>query len=145
VGRVVNPEGVGKQRSQLLKLSAIALRALAGCREVSDEARDLVAFIAMTLNEVHETVDVACQAWEKRDYWLKADRFRRDWAWAGRIADKLERVTLGDEWQKLPELMADLGQHLDGVKMPKGKSTASPWKGAHMRLRQLRGVDEFGG
>ena len=145
MSRIVNPDGIGKQRAQLLKLTAVALRALAGCREVNEEARDLVAFMALALNQVHETIDVACQAWEKRDYWLKADRFRRDWAWAGRSADKLERVTLGDEWQKLPELMADIGQHLESVKLPKKKSTATPWKGAHQQLRKMRGVDEFGG
>jgi hypothetical protein len=134
LSRLVNPDGVGKQRDRLMKAVALALRALAGRQAIDAETRDLVAFLALALNEIHATIDVTCAAWEKRDYWLKADQFRREWGWAGRTAEKLERVVLGDEWHNLPGLMAELAKHLDKVNLPKRNTLGTPWVGAHQKL-----------
>ncbi len=142
MSRLVNTDGVGKQRDRLMKAVALALRSLATRQQVDDEARDLVAFIALALNEIHETIDVTTQAWEKRDYWLKADQFRREWAWAGRMGDKLERVVLGDMWPDLPALMADLAKHLEKVNLPKRNTLGTPWVGALKKLREEREVGE---
>ncbi|MCC6191300.1 MAG: hypothetical protein IT318_19940 [Anaerolineales bacterium] len=134
MGRLVNPDGVGKQRDRLMRAVTLALRELAGRNAIDTLTRDLVAFLALALNEVHATIDVTCLAWEKRDYWLKADQFRREWGWAGRMAEKLERVVLGDDWHSLPGLMADLAKHLDKVNLPKRNTLGTPWVGAHARL-----------
>lgn len=142
MSRLVNTDGVGKQRDRLMKAVTLALRSLATRQQVDDEARDLVAFIALALNEIHETIDVTTQAWEKRDYWLKADQFRREWAWAGRMGDKLERVVLGDMWPDLPALMADLAKHLEKVNLPKRNTLGTPWVGALKKLREEREVEE---
>ena len=141
MSRLVNPDGVGKQRDRLMKAVALSLRALAGRQQIDAETRDLVAFMALALNEIHETIDVTCLAWEKRDYWLKADTFRRDWAWAGRLADKLERVVLGDQWQDLPPLMVELSKPLHKVVLPKRNTLGTPWVGALAKLQQERAVE----
>jgi hypothetical protein len=124
-----------------MKAVALALRTLAGRSKVDAETRDLVAFIALVLNEIHATIDVTCLAWEKRDYWLKADQFRREWAWAGRTAEKIERVVLGDEWQNLPALMVELAKHLQKVNLPKRNTLGTPWVGAYAKLAEERGVE----
>ncbi len=141
MSRLVKLDGVGKQRDRLMKAVALALRTLAGQPQVDDESRDLVAFIALALNEIHETIDVTCAAWEKRDYWVKADQFRRDWAWAGRTAEKIERVVLGDQWADLPELMVALSQHLQKVKLPQRNTLGTPWRGALAKLKAEREVE----
>jgi hypothetical protein len=141
---VINPDGVGKQRDRLMRAVTLALRALASRSQVDAETRDLVAFIALALNEIHATIDVTCAAWEKRDYWLKADQFRREWAWAGRTAEKVERVVLGDEWQNLPALMVELSKHLDKVNLPKRNTLGTPWVGAYAKLAAERGVEVQG-
>jgi len=141
LSRVVNPDGVGKQRDRLMKAVTLALRALASRSQIDAETKDLVAFIALALNEIHATIDVTCLAWEKRDYWLKADQFRREWGWAGRIAEKLERVVLGDEWQNLPTLMVELSKHLEKVNLPKRNTLGTPWTGAHAKLVKERSVE----
>ena len=105
---------------------------------MDEETRDLVAFMALSLNEIHANIDVTCQAWEKRDYWLKADQVRRDWAWAGKTADKLERVVLGDEWQNLAELVPSLAKNLEKVNLPKRNTLGTPWVGAFTQLRHER-------
>jgi hypothetical protein len=142
LSRLVNLDGVGKQRDRLLKAVTLALRELATRTKVDDETRDLVAFIALALNEIHATIDVTCLAWEKRDYWLKADQFRRDWAWAGRTAEKLERVVLGEQWQDLPTLMVELSKHLEKVNLPKRNTLGQPWLGAYAELRERRGMEK---
>ena len=138
---VINPDGVGKQRDRLMKAITLALRTLASRSKVDDETRDLVAFIALALNEIHATIDVTCLAWEKRDYWLKSDQFRREWGWAGRTGEKLERVVLGDEWQNLPAQMVDLAKHLEKVNLPKRNTLGTPWVGAYKKLAQERDVE----
>jgi hypothetical protein len=137
---VVNPDGVGKQRDRLMKAVTLALRTVASRSQVDAETRDLVAFIALALNEIHATIDVTCLAWEKRDYWLKADQFRREWGWAGRTAEKIERVVLGDQWQDLPVQMVELSKHLEKVNLPKRNTLGTPWTGAYRKLAEERGV-----
>jgi hypothetical protein len=141
LSRVVNPDGVGKQRDRLLKCVALALRQLATRSTVDNESRDLVAFMALALNEIHANIDVTCQAWEKRDYWLKADQFRRDWSWAGKTADKLERVVLGDQWQNLGELVPALAKNLEKVTLPKRNTLGTPWVGSFVQLQKEREVE----
>jgi hypothetical protein len=124
-----------------MKAVTLALRALAGRSQIDAETKDLVAFIALALNEIHATIDVTCLAWEKRDYWLKADQFRREWGWAGRTAEKLERVVLGDEWQNLPTLMVELSKHLEKVNLPNRNTLGTPWNGANAKLVKERSVE----
>ncbi len=142
MSRVVNPDGVGKQRDRLMKCVALALRQLATRSTVDDETRDLVAFMALALNEIHDNIDTTCQAWEKRDYWLKADQFRRDWAWAGKTADRLERVVLGDQWQTLGELVPTLAKNLEKVTLPKRNALGTPWVGSFVQLKSEREVED---
>lgn len=138
MSRLINPDNAGKQRTQLMKGVAHTLRALAAKSKADDEARDMVAFLALALNQIHDTIDVTCLAWEKRDYWLKADQFRREWAWAGRTGEKLERVALGDDWPNLPALMVELSKHLEKVVLPKRNNLGTPWTGALAKLKEER-------
>lgn len=138
MGRLINRDGVGKQRTQLMKAVALALRQLATQPTIDDTTRDLTAFLALALNGIHDTIDTTCAPWEKRDYWLKADQFRREWAWAGRTAAKIERVVLGEEWQDLPGLMVELAKHVEKVELPKRNTLGTPWVGALAKLHTMR-------
>jgi hypothetical protein len=115
VSRLIKTDGVGKQRDRLMKAITFALRDLAARQNVDDETRDYVAFMALALREISETIDVTCAAWEKRDYWLKADQFRREWEWASATADKLESIVLQNQWPTMPVVMMDLSKHLAKV------------------------------
>jgi hypothetical protein len=137
---VVKVDGVGKQRGRLMKAITLALRELASRPKLDEDARDMAAFIALALREVYETIDVTCQAWEKRDYWLKADQFRREWEWTLTAADKLEKVVLENQWPELPALLAGLFQHLAKVNLPKRNTLGEPWLGAYAALQERRGM-----
>ncbi len=45
------------------------------------EQQDLLAFVALALQGIAASVEATTDAWERRGYWLKADRFRQEWAW----------------------------------------------------------------
>ena len=84
--RIINLNGVGKQRKRLTREVVLAVRELVRQNDITDETRDLAALIALNLQAIYETIDLTVAAWEKRDYWVKADRFRLEWAWSGSLA-----------------------------------------------------------
>ncbi len=94
MSRLVKTDGVGKQRDRLMKSVAWTLRDLAAKPKLDEDARDMAAYMALALHEIYATIDVTCAAWEKRDYWLKADQFRREWEWTAATASKIEKVVL---------------------------------------------------
>jgi len=131
-------EHLGHQ--QLLRVHT-SLRQLAQRPTVDDETRDLAAFLALAMHEINATIDVTCAAWEKRDYWLKADQFRRDWLWAGTLAEKVERVVLAERWPEMAALMPALAGKLEKVNVPKRNTLGVPWLGAYAQLREERGLE----
>ncbi len=143
MSRVVNPDNAGKQRDRLMKAVTLTLRELAQYGQWNAETRDMTAFMALALNQIHDTIDVTCVAWEKRDYWLKADQFRREWSWAGRLGAKLEQMLFTDDVAQLPPLMAELSKRLEKVNLPKRNTLGTPWPGAFEQLKKERGIEEL--
>ncbi|HKI53793.1 MAG TPA: hypothetical protein VJ987_06685, partial [Anaerolineales bacterium] len=86
MSRLIKTDTVGKDRTRLSKGIVIAIRELAKQNEVTTESKDLAAFIALALQTIADGIDESVAAWEKRDYWVKADRFRMEWRWAGQSA-----------------------------------------------------------
>ena len=142
MSRLVKIDGPGTQRTRLLKAVGLALRELAGRSRVDDEVRDIAAFAALALHGVHASIDDTVRAWERRDYWLKADEFRREWAWAGQAAQDLERLVLRGEWHNLPIVISGLAGRLQKVKLPKRNNLGDAWLGAYARLREMRGLEK---
>jgi hypothetical protein len=105
LSRVINPESAGKERTQLTKAIVLAVRELAKQAEVTNEAKDLAAFIALALKSISEGIDISVAAWEKRDYWIKADKFRMEWMWTGQVADKMKVAIFTDDWGTIAMLM----------------------------------------
>lgn len=138
MGRVINPDGVGKERKQLVRAIAIALRELMQQGENNAKTRDLVSFIALGLAAVAKTIERTVEPWEKRDYWLKADRFRMDWDWAGKNAAKLREALFADDWAKIAETLAAIGEKLSKEKLPKKHRLGEPWLGAWKKLQDDR-------
>jgi len=141
VSRLIKPEGVGKTRDRLMKSVAWTLRDLAGKPRLDEDARDMVAYLALALREIYETIDATCLAWEKRDYWLKADQFRREWEWTAATADRLEKIVLENHWDELPALMAELMSRLAKVNLPKKNTFGDGWRGGYAALREKKGLE----
>ena len=136
MSRVINTDGVGKQRNQMSKAVLIAIRELAAKKQIDDEARDMAAFLSLALTQIHGTVDQSVIAWEKRDYWVKADQFRMQWAWAQSSAEKVKEAVLINDWGELAVLMPEIAAKLGAIKLPKSNTVGKPWNGALMELRK---------
>ena len=130
MSRVINPNVPGKERNRLKRATALALRELMKESEVNEKTRDLVAFIVLALEGIDKTVEVTTTAWEKRDYWLKADRFRLDWEWAGRLGTELRNLALSEDWDHVPGVAVQIFNQVGDVKISKNHRMGKPWIGA---------------
>ena len=134
MSRVINPDGVGKERNRLMKALAIALRELVQHNRSDSHARDLAAFMVFVLDGIAATIERTVAPWEKRDYWLKADKFRMEWAWAGKLAAELRSAVLDEDWPEIGAVLAQLGPFTQSVKLGKTHRLGTPWEGAWEKL-----------
>lgn len=135
MSRVINPDGAGKERTRLVKSIVLALRELMRQTEPNEASRDLAAFIALACLEIHETVESSVGAWEKKGYWVKADRFRMDWAWAERCGTQMRNALLQDDWATVALVSAQVGGKIGNVDVPVRHRLGTPWEGAWQHLR----------
>ena len=85
-------------RNRLTKSIVLAIRKLMQKGQPDKESLDMAAYIVLALEKIEESVDSSATAWEKRDYWLKADRFRMEWSWAEGRRLSLEKAVLSQDW-----------------------------------------------
>ena len=135
MSRVINPDSAGKQRAKLAKVIVLALRALARQNDTGVETRDLASFIVVALQSISEGIDESVAAWEKRGYWVKADKFRMEWAWAGPVSSKMRAAMDSEDWASMATLAAQVGQKLGKIQISDNHRLGKPWMGAHERLK----------
>ena len=131
---IINPESAGKERTQLSKAIVLAVRELARQTDVTLEAKDLAAFIAMALKTISEGIDISVAAWEKRGYWVKADRFRMEWLWTGQVGDKMESALLSEDWGTIAMLIPQIAQKFNKIMVSENHRLGKPWVGSYGRL-----------
>jgi hypothetical protein len=134
LSRLVNPDSAGKDRTRLSKAIVLSVRELAKQRDVTPEARDLAAFIALALQSISDGIDISVVAWEKRGYWVKADRFRMEWMWTGQYAGKMKSALLNDDWGTIALLMPQIAAKFGRVQVSENHRLGKPWAGAYGRL-----------
>ncbi len=134
MGRIINPEGAGKERTQLCKAVVLALRELMRQTQPDTHSQDLAAFIAVALTQIYETVEVSVTAWEKKGYWVKADRFRMEWEWSQNMGARLRAAVVADDWAAVAVTAAQVAQRLMKVDVPVRHHLGTPWEGAYARM-----------
>jgi hypothetical protein len=135
LGRIINIASAGKERAHLTRAVMVAIRELMKVGEVNPLTLDLVSFISLSLDEIYETVEVSVTAWEKRDYWVKADRFRMEWIWTKNIGFSLHKALLQDNWAEIASQIAKVAEKLSTVKIPNRHGIQTPWEGAWNKLK----------
>ncbi len=138
MSRVINPESAGKDRTRLTKAIVLAVRELAKQSNITNETKDMVAFIALALRTIAEGIDVSVAAWEKRDYWVKADRFRMEWMWTGQYADKIKVAIFTDDWATIAMTIPQIAQKLNKIEVSPNHRLGTPWVGAYRQLTSLQ-------
>ncbi len=140
LSRVISLENAGKERNQLAKYILMAIRELSKSDQDIDLSRDLVAFIILALAQIAATIDTSVAAWEKRGYWVKADRFRMEWGWAQTKSDLLYKSLLNQDWDSIIPQVVQITQKLAAIKLPVKKLTIDPWQGSYDTL--IHGVSD---
>lgn len=135
MGRVINTNSPGKRRNHAMRTIAEILRLL-GQRQgkVDDEVRDMVAMIVFCLRDIDATVIESIQAWEKRGYWNKADKFQLQWMWAGQLSRSVEKILREENWDQFPEMMMKLFPHFSSIVVNKMTRDPSSWDGLYQEL-----------
>ena len=98
MSRVIKTGSAGKDRILLEKGIILAIRELTEQSGMDDTTRDLLAYIALSLKAIGETIDESVAAWEKRGYWIKADRYRMEWLWASNWGEEMKQAILKEDW-----------------------------------------------
>lgn len=135
---VINTDSTAKHRNQALRTGAEILRHLTQKPEIDDEVKDMVAALTYALREIDEGIDTSAAAWEKRDYWMKADELRVRWEWTARMADQLTAMIYEERWGDLPTMMVKLFPYFNDIKITKMTRKEDTWQGAHSRLLRER-------
>lgn len=135
MSRVINPETAGKQRKRLGRSVVLSIRELSKQTEVTSASKDMAAYIVLALQEMHDTVETSVVAWEKRGYWVKADRFRLEWEWSQILSKKLYEALMDDDWASLALLLAQIAQKLNKEQVPARHRMGTPWVGAWKHLQ----------
>jgi len=133
--RLIKTDTVGKDRARLTKAIVLAIRELAKQKDVTTEAEDLAAFIALALQTISNGIDESVAAWEKRDYWVKADRFRMEWMWAGQTAEKMKTALSKGDWGAIAMVMPQIGMKLNKIQVSDNHRLGKPWAGAFKRMK----------
>ena len=134
MSRVINPNAPGKIRSQMMRTSAEIIKRLSQKTEVDEDVRDMVAMLVYCFRVIDESIDQAVLAWEKRDYWVKAARFRNEWTWVRVGADTLESILVNEQWEYLPGALIELVPNFEDIKIARYTRKPSLWEGAYEKL-----------
>ena len=134
MGRVINYESAGKKRNYLSRCIVLALRELTYQKEVNTNTKDLSAFITLSLLEISSTIDKTVEPWEKRGYWVKADRFRLEWDWTNQYGSVLIEALRDENWAEVASTSAKISKKLSTINVPKKHRLGSPWLGSWEKL-----------
>lgn len=134
MGRVINTNNPGKRRNFHMRTIAEILRRLGQKQAVDDEVKDMTAMIAYCLHEITSTVTESIEAWEKRNYWKKADDFQQKWWWAEQTATQIEKLMLEENWDQLPDIIIKLFPYFSDIEINKMMRSEDLWLGAYGRF-----------
>jgi hypothetical protein len=134
MSRVINIDNPSKRRNANQRTIAELLRRLSEKNSLDEDVKDMASMIVFCLSDISEGVEQTVTAWEKRDYWMKAERFLRQWQWTGEVAANLDDVIRNKAWDLLPELLAELFPRYSDIQIKKMTRKPEVWKGAHRKL-----------
>ncbi len=134
MARVIRTASAGKDRVLLEKGIVFAIRELARQPGMNEKTRDLLAYIALSLISIGETIDESVAAWEKRGYWIKADHYRLDWIWTSQLGEAMKRAILNEDWMDVTKIIGQVTQKLSTVKIAQHSRLGTPWVGAYQLL-----------
>jgi len=134
VTHIIRAQSSAASRTKALKL----IRDLLNYHDIYiANIKDIAAYIALLLDEVWKSIEDTSLAWEKRDYWVKADRFRQEWNWIKVMKDQLIQALLEENFAGVEKTIKQIHQKLgeDHQDSPRKRkiNTAGSWE----RFKQI--------
>lgn len=134
VGRLIKTGSASKDRILLEKGIILAIHELTVQSNMDSTTRDLLAYIVLSLKAIAETIDESVVAWEKRGYWIKADRYRMEWNWTANWGEEMRQAILHEDWGSVAKITAQVTQKLSKVKIAQRNRLGTPWTGSYEKL-----------
>lgn len=134
MSRVININNPSKIRNYHRRTIAEILRHLMKKAAIDSEAKDMAATLVYALRGIDESVEQTAKAWEKRGYWMKSERFMREWNWVKETAVNIEDVIRHDAWDLLAELLTGLFVHFTDIELKSMTRKSDTWDDAHAKL-----------
>lgn len=134
MSRLIKTGSASKDRILLEKGIILAIRELSKQVDMDASTRDLLAYIALSLFAIGETIEESVAAWEKRGYWIKADRYRMEWSWANNWGEAMKKALISEDWVTVARITAQVTQKLSKVNIAQRNRLGTPWTGSYQRL-----------
>jgi len=112
LGRVIHTTNPTRQRNQTLKKMASAIQDYSTSGKTDQDTPALSAFLLSGLQEIRDSIDRSADAWEKRNYWIKADAFRRQWSWIEKYLAGMKESLQSGSWTDLRKQINELEQRI---------------------------------
>lgn len=139
MSRIINTAGTPQtQRNRLRRTIAEALNLLMRKSDFDAESKDLTATIVLSLRGIADSVEQTTEAWEKRDYYMKAEEFRREWAWVTPMERMIRTALLEGQVANLPPLFVQLMARFQDITITKQTRDSSVWDGAFEKVKKER-------
>jgi len=134
MSRLITTDTPGNMRNRHRRTIAEALRALSQKPQLDNEAKDLAALIVFCLHGIADTVEQTIRAWEKRNYYVKAEHFRQQWLWLEPLTEDLSATIYAEQWDRLPGILARLMPHFADITIRQMTRRPTLWQGAYERF-----------
>ena len=135
MSRIININGSSSERNKMLRSICTAVDVLLNEQTDEKEMKNIISYITLSLKSINVSVEKTILAWEKRDYWVKADRFRLDWEWVNSSYQQLLDLVKADQWDEAIQATSQLRQHLQNITPYKHTSKSiKPWFESYSEL-----------
>lgn len=129
--QIINSSTPGKERERLSKAIVITIRSFLRKEALDCEIKDMIAFIILALQEIFDGIEQSVIAWEKRGYWVKADKYRLDWLWTGKIAGDLQLAFENKDREKTVDILLEIMAQFSNLKVSDRHRMGQPWTNAY--------------
>jgi hypothetical protein len=134
LGKIIHVTNPSTQRTQSIRMIASMLGEYSRANRTGQDALDMAAFILGQLKNLSDSIDQTALAWEKRDYWVKADAFRRQWSWVEKPFRTLKDSLSKGDIPALAGILQELSRVLPAEKTIPKKTPVLPWSGSWKRM-----------
>ena len=138
MGNVVNTDSPSKKREKILRLISTMLEISEFEKNISEENKDELAFIYLSLHEVEKTIAETVRPWEKRDFWLKADKFRDEWGWVKELIARIDEKLTKKKWADIDQEIVIVKSKLIGIEPLKRMTSSRFWAGAFETYKKMK-------